>query len=185
MVKLVERWAWTLTFPLSPRTAPATALRKKPIWAIRYAASVNKWFSRYLRHVYDLQAIITIDGVTFMTLYWSGADRPQGFSDLGGAASGRRRLCCTLKWDRTVSTAQTVSVLGARQASTYLASPLTDDRSLGALTFNDTTKAVDVQFTNLGAQRGAIAQLHRFACWKMYGVGVYGGAMKWVRPMTR
>lgn len=126
---------------------------------------------------YDYQATISVDGVDFSTIYWSGsASASKGFLILGGKGLRSEKHILYVKWDRT-TTAQSVAVIGARMASTYLATPVTDEALYGKVTYNTSTKATTIQMVNIGQQRGASPSTSVFACWKMYASGTAGGAM--------
>jgi hypothetical protein len=127
---------------------------------------------------YENKAVITMDAVTFMTLYWSGtASSSKGFLTLGGAGFGTTQRLLYVNWDRTTSV-QTVNVMGARMASTYLSSPLTDDALYGSISYDKSTKDTTLQMVRLGKQRGSSPSATVFACFKSYAIGTSGGAMR-------
>ena len=127
---------------------------------------------------YENKAVITMDSVTFMTLYWSGtASSSKGFLTLGGAGFGSTQRLLYVNWDRTTSV-QTVNVMGARMASTYLSAPLTDDALYGNISYNTSTKDTTLQMVRLGRQRGGSPSTTIYACFKSYAVGISGGAMR-------
>ncbi len=137
---------------------------------------------------YDFRAIVKVDGSNHMNLYWTGSGTTsKGFLTLGGTGmgSGGSHLLY-IRWDRTVETAQTVSVLSTsiQTGSTYLATvqpgagKAFGDRALfAATTYNNSTKAVTVQMTTIGAGRGASSTSTTPACFMMNANGTKGGTV--------
>ena len=127
--------------------------------------------------VYDFQAILKVNDVTEVTLYWTGSKSDsKGFLIMGGQGFGKKKRLLYLKWDRTAE-AQTVAVLGTRMDSSYLSNASSDDALYGKINYNTSTKATDLQMVHINKQRGGSGS-PTLACFKMYAVGTIGGALR-------
>ena len=130
---------------------------------------------------YLAKAIVSVNGINYMVLYWGGSGTSsKGFliegnvNGLGGKRAGY------VKWDLTDPKTETVQVLNADFPSgTYLSSTATGDRGdhavYGRVTFDAVTSAVETQAILIAKQRGGSSS--SLGCFKMYAKGIKGGQM--------
>ncbi len=179
LYKLVVKMGMNPDLTTLAADGTATALTSKTIEGKVISGTVQKVVSpNSFATFYDYKALVALDGTTFATIYWTGKGASsKGFLILGGAGFGTKSKLLYVRWDRSTA-AQSVDVLGTRLASTYLGTPATDDAIYGNVTYDTGTKATTVQVVELGRQRGATPSTTVFACWKMYAIGVAGGAMR-------
>lgn len=157
----------------------ATALTPKTLGDKTITGTVQKVVSPdTFAGTYDFKAVLNVNDVTEVTLYWTGSkSASKGFMIMGGTGFRSKKRLLYLSWDRT-SEAQSVAVMGTRMASSYLNSPVTDDALYGKILYNTTTKDTSLQMVHLTQQRGSSPSTTTFACFKMYGIGTMGAAMR-------
>jgi hypothetical protein len=130
---------------------------------------------------YDSKGTVTVDGTTFMVLYWGGTgDNTKGFmiqgtNDLGSeGGGGSEKRAQYLQWNLIDDDAQSVKIWGARFVTSYLGDRTTDDAIEGEGTYNTSTKAFTVQASFLQNQRVTNSD---FGCYRMYGSGIKTAAV--------
>jgi hypothetical protein len=130
---------------------------------------------------YDYHVTMLVDGTQFMDLRWSGKGKdskgylamaPTAMKPGEGVSLGNAVLY--IKWDRTVSTAQSISALASRFVTSYLGDATKDRAMYYAATYNDDTKDVTVQGVSIEGQRGTPSA---FGCYTMYATGTLGGSV--------
>lgn len=128
--------------------------------------------------VYDYRAEVSVDGTKFMDVRWSGKGKAsKGYLVMIPRAmkSGTEKGLVYIRWDRVDSTAQTISALVTRFATSYLAAAATDRAMYYKANFNDTTKVATVQAVSIEQKR---SNNGTFGCFTMYGDGTMGGAIR-------
>lgn len=137
---------------------------------------------------YDAKGVVTVNDVTFMTIYWGGkADASKGFLINGGAGLGgdSKKRPLYVQWSREDATAQFVKVFSANFTTSYLGtvgrgsktSPDSGDRALyGEATFNATSKSATAQVVLIEGQRGA-GTATTPACFRMFANGTKDGTV--------
>jgi hypothetical protein len=95
----------------------------------------------------------------------------------GAGFTGTTKNLVYVKWDRTTAD-QTVSVLGTRLTSTYLASVQGgDDAMYGKVAYNTSTKVTSLEMTHIGKRRGASSSDTTPGCFRMHTTGTKGGSV--------
>lgn len=130
---------------------------------------------------YDAKGVVTVDGNTYMVLYWGGTgSSSKGFmieGDVAGLGGDRANYT---QWDLTGNT-QTVKLISADYPSgTYLSNVASGDRGdnaiYGSVSYVKSSDAVTTQMVLVANKRGADAGTG-FGCFKMYASGTKGGTM--------
>lgn len=179
LFKLVAKLGMNPDLTLLPADGTLVALDSKTLGDKTITGMVQKVVSPdTFAGTYETKATVMVNNVTEVTLYWTGSkSASKGFMIMSGSGFGTKKRLLYLTWDRTTE-AQSVAVMGTRMASSYLSSPVTDDALYGKIVYNTTTKDTSLQMVHLTSQRGASPSSTVFACFKMYGIGTMGAAMR-------
>lgn len=129
---------------------------------------------------YDAKGTVSIDGKTFMALYWGGSkDSSKGFMVQSANGFNSQKNPMYIQWDRTGGD-QFVKVFGARYGSSYLGSSAAngegDEAIFGRASYNKSTGAVSTQTVLVSARRGS-EDPAQFGCFRMFASGTKGGNM--------
>jgi hypothetical protein len=130
---------------------------------------------------YQAKGTVTVNGSTYMVLYWGGSgSSTKGFMIEGNGSGGiGEKRANYVTWDLTTSTAQSVKMYSTSFPSgTFLttasktgSSYRGDSAVYGQVTFNATTKAVSTQVVILEEQRSG-GTAGQFGCFRMYSTGI-------------
>jgi len=124
---------------------------------------------------YTAKATVTVNGTTFMVLYWAGSGTAsKGFMVQGGcfgsACPGGATHGFYIQWDRTTAD-QTVNVLAAFLLSGSFMGGANDHAMWGKLAFDSATNEVIVRLINM-EDRGAPGSA---GCYRVMAKGTKGG----------
>ena len=142
---------------------------------------------------YDAKGTVTVNGTTFMVLYWGGTeDASKGFMIRGSDGIGgdsQKKSSNYIRWDRT-GEAQVVDFWGARFDSAYLesftGSSGGSDQGKGRVfyghtEYNSTSKDVLTYAIEIGPKRDGSSA---YGCYRIWANGDFSGGTEMVIAKT-